>query len=209
MSTICPTVLARTTEEYEEQIRTVETFADRIQVDLGDGVFTSETVAVTDAWWPASLSVDVHCMYQRPAVCLDHLISLAPSLIILHAEAEGNIQHMLARIKEHGIAAGVAVLQETNIGDVSDVIRLADHALIFSGSLGSFGGVADLGLLRKVPEIHRINPDIEIGWDGGVNRDTAIALVKGGIDVLNVGGAIQKASHPENAYRELVRLMVG
>ena len=108
-------------------------------------------------------------------------------------------------LREQHIRTGVALLQDTAVEGVIDLIQRSDHVLIFSGSLGSFGGQVDLSLLAKVPQIRNIDPDIEIGWDGGINVDTARKLADGGIDVLNVGGAIQKAMHPENAYRDLLR----
>ena len=206
---ICPTVLARTPEEYDDQIETIRSFADRIQIDLGDGDFTSRTVDIGQVWWPETVSADIHLMYRRPAECLAQLIALKPELIIIHAESEGDIGAMLTHIRHHGILAGIALLQDTVVDDVAELVRLSDHVLIFSGSLGSFGGVADLSLLGKVPQIRTIHETVEIGWDGGANQMTAVALSDGGVDVLNVGGAIQKANHPENAYRALVRALRG
>lgn len=209
MSIICPTVLAATEADFSEQMETVAAFADRIQIDLGDGVFTTESVALDKVWWPEDLSADIHLMYRDPEPVLDTLIARRPSLVILHAEASGDLPDMLARLQNQGIRAGIALLQETSVTQAGALVAAADHVLIFSGSLGSFGGVADLGLLGKVPQVRSLNPSAEIGWDGGANLDSVVALRDGGIDVLNVGGAIQKASHPANAYRALVRAVAG
>jgi ribulose-phosphate 3-epimerase len=204
MSLICPTVLADTVDEYRDQMEAIRPFASRIQIDLGDGDFTSETVGVTDVWWPEHIVADIHLMYRHPLRAVSDLVALKPAMVIIHAESE-KAAGALALLREQGIRTGVALLQGTSVESAMDSIRLCDHVLIFSGSLGSFGGQVDLSLLSKVQQIRAINPAIEIGWDGGINADTARKLADGGIDVLNVGGAIQKASHPENAYRDLLR----
>lgn len=209
MSVICPTVLAHSAEEFAEQLEAVSSFAERIQIDLGDGIFTSATVGLDTVRWPERLMADIHLMYQKPADYLDAVIALRPHLIILHAEADGNLASLLKQVQKAGIAAGVALLQATAPDDVAELIAMSDHVLIFSGSLGSFGGRVDLSLLKKVDSIRRLNAEVEIGWDGGANNETVLALSQGGIDVLNVGGAIQKASQPANAFRVLERLVNG
>jgi ribulose-phosphate 3-epimerase len=60
-----------------------------------------------------------------------------------------------------------------------------------------------LKLLNKVTELRKLKPELEIGWDGGINVDNAKQLSEGGVDVLNVGGAIQKAEDPKAAYDKL------
>ena len=44
---------------------------------------------------------------------------------------------------------------------------------------------------------------VEIGWDGGVMVDNAYSLVQGGVNVLNVGGTIQKATDPPAMFAKL------
>ena len=83
------------------------------------------------------------------------------------------------------------------------MIKEAEHVMVFSGELGRFGGTASLMQLEKIRLIKAINSNLEIGWDGGVTTDNAYSLVQGGVNVLNVGGAIQKASDPHLVYTRL------
>jgi hypothetical protein len=41
MAVICPAVLAETAERYHQQMEKVAGFAERLQIDLTDGVFTT------------------------------------------------------------------------------------------------------------------------------------------------------------------------
>jgi ribulose-phosphate 3-epimerase len=104
----------------------------------------------------------------------------------------------------HGIETGIALLQETPVEAIVPALPLIDHVLIFSGTLGKVGGTADLGLLDKVAALRQLKPQLEIGWDGGINDTNARQLVEGGVSILNVGGFIQKAADPEAAYATLV-----
>ncbi len=51
--------------------------------------------------------------------------------------------------------------------------------------------------------LRKLKPELEIGWDGGVNDTNAAILVQSGVDVLNVGGFIQKSKDPQAAYNKL------
>jgi ribulose-phosphate 3-epimerase len=180
-------------------------FAERIQIDLTDGNFASpKTINPIQVWWPQDITADIHLMFSHPHEHLETLISLRPSLVIIHAEAEGDLAAFVDHLKKFNIKTGVALLPETTVDSCKDVISKADHVLIFSGDLGHVGGKADLSLLEKVAEIRAIHKDIEIGWDGGASEANVKALAEGGIDVINAGGAIQRSADPEKAYATLV-----
>ena len=124
-------------------------------------------------------------------------------MIIIHAEATGDVKAALMQIRQAGIMAGLALLKPTVPRTVEELIKLADHVMIFSGELGHFGGTASLMQLEKIRLIKSINSNVEIGWDGGVLVDNAYSLVQGGVDVLNVGGVIQKSSDPHTIFSKL------
>lgn len=205
MALICPTVLASSEADYAEQMQRIGPFAERVQIDLMDGEFAkAHSVTLDDLWWPVSLVVDLHLMYQNPFDHLEAILHLKPNMVIIHVEAPIHHMHFAAELHKEGIKAGLAVLPETPISNVEQILHSFDHLLIFSGNLGHFGGSTNLDLLSKVTEAKAHHPEIEVGWDGGVNHQNARRLVDGGVDVLNVGGYIQKAENPSLAYKTLV-----
>ncbi|MFZ1811914.1 MAG: hypothetical protein WAU02_00090 [Candidatus Saccharimonadales bacterium] len=202
---ICPCVTPATSDPhvYREQVERIS-FAPRIQIDLMDGLFApNKNLNPIQVWWPDQVLADIHLMYAHPHEQLETLISLSPHLILLHAEAEGDVASYIEHIQKFGLRAGVALLADTPVAMTHGMIEVADHVMLFSGNLGEFGGTADLALLEKVAQIRAINPAVEIGWDGGATLETVRHLSDGGIDVINVGGAIQRASDPRRAYEEL------
>ncbi len=207
MAIICPTITATSKALYRNQMNDVAQFAKRIHVDLADGVFApTKLVDPKDAWWPVGITADVHLMYEASRPFLKDLIALEPHMIILHAESVGNFYELAKTIRSAGIKVGVALLESTPVSKIRQAIDDIDHVLIFSGDLGYFGGHANLSLLQKVTEIKRYNASVEIGWDGGINESNIHKLVLGGVDVLNVGGAIHLSKNPMKAYNKLKAL---
>lgn len=206
MSVIAPAVLAENAEQYKQIIDKIQPFAQRIHIDISDGEFApSFTINPNEIWWPEGWEVDVHAMVARPVEYLQTLVQLKPRMVIFHAEADPEqLPSVLATLKQYGIKAGIALLRPTVPASVEQVIQQADHVMVFTGDLGKYGGTANLMQLEKVRLIKKINPDVEIGWDGGVNIDNAYTLTQGGVSVLNVGGAIQKAPDAETMYTQLV-----
>ena len=205
MSVIAPTILAESADDYKAQVDRLHSFAQRVQIDLSDGEFApSFTVSPAQIWWPQEWTVDVHAMVARPSEYLDTLIGLKPNMIIFHAEVQEDVVEVIKRVQKADIKAGLALLRSTVPSTVAGAIEAADHVMIFSGTLGQYGGVASLMQLEKVRLIRNIRADVEIGWDGGVNVENAFSLSQGGVDVLNVGSAIAKADDPKTAYDTLV-----
>jgi len=207
MSTICPTVTAYSEHDYHQQLNYVAAFAERVHIDLMDGQFApTRSLNISDIVWPANLKVDLHLMYQNPMDYLNQIITLQPSLVIVHNEADVHHMHFAAELHKHGIKAGLALLQATPVHFSQQIMHSFDHVLIFSGNLGHQGGQADMALLTKVSEVKRLWPDVEIGWDGGINDLNARQLIDGGVDVLNAGGFIARAADSREAYQELIRI---
>ncbi len=205
MPTIVPCVTAGTPEEYKASLERVYTFTTHIHVDVSDGTFAPTVLlGVDQIWWPQDWTVDVHVMVAEPSNYLDALIAKQPHMITLHAEAKEDIIPLLQTIKQQGIRAGVSLMRPTVPETVAGALEAADHVMIFSGDLGHYGGTASLMQLEKIRLIKAINNGLEVGWDGGINIDNVFSLTQGGVDILNVGGGIQKQADPVAAYNALV-----
>ncbi len=208
MTVICPTITAYDTKEYRAQMDTITPFAKRIHIDLMDGVFApTKSPDLGDVWWPHQLKADIHLMYQHPMEHLQQIIKLHPRMVIIHNEAEVHHMHFAAQLHQHDIEVGLAILHNTPIEYAYQIMHSFDHVLVFSGKLGYHGGEADMNLLNKVSKIRQHHPDAEIGWDGGINDQNAKQLIEAGVDVLNVGGFIQKSGDPAAAYKDLTSLL--
>jgi ribulose-phosphate 3-epimerase len=201
---ITPSILAENVDQYEEQIERITGFAERAHVDISDGQFAPNlTVGLRDLWAPEGWQIDIHAMVKNVDEYIEDLVALRPNMILLHAESDGDVLGALQKIKQADIKAGLVLMRPTVPSTVVDLIKAADHVMIFSGELGRFGGSASLMQLEKIRLIKDINPAVEIGWDGGVMPDNAYGLAHSGVNVLVVGGAIQKSPNPREAYQNI------
>lgn len=207
MAIVVPAILADSEELYKKQIENVVHDAHRLQIDLTDGGFAkSKTVRAEQAWWPIGIRADFHMMYRHPGPAAKAVVEHKPNLIIVHAEADGDFNMFADFCQKRGVKTGIALLPETPPEVILPGLHLIDHVLIFSGSLGKYGGRANLDLLGKIPGLKEARPELEIGWDGGINDQNISALVSGGVDVLNVGGYIQNSDNPSKAVKTLQRI---
>ncbi|HRN97269.1 MAG TPA: hypothetical protein PLZ58_02370 [Candidatus Saccharibacteria bacterium] len=204
MSVIAPCITVESEEQFKAAVERIQPFAKRVHIDISDGEFAPVFLLATDKlWWPKEWVVDIHAMVARPTEHVDALIALKPNLITFHVETGVNLPPIMEKIRQAGIKAGIALLKQTVPMTVAGAIGAADHVMIFSGDLGHYGGTASMMQLEKARLVRAIKPNVEIGWDGGVSVDNAYTLTQGGIDVLNVGGAIANSDNPAGVYAKL------
>ena len=205
MSIITPAILATNPDEYKAQVEAIFPFAERVHIDVTDGNFAPNlTLPETQIWWPQEWKVDIHMMVARPSEHIDTIIQLNPNMVIFHAEVEEDLVPIFERLKnETMIKPGLALLRSTVPETVATAIQAAEHILIFSGNLGEMGGHASMMQLEKIRLIKKINSNVEIGWDGGVNLSNIFNLAQSGVDVVNVGSAIMNSQNPEQSYKQM------
>lgn len=204
MATIVPTILTDDPQQYRAQMTAFNAFANRIQIDITDGKFVkTHTIPLDSVWWPKGKQADLHLMVTNPSEYVDLLTTLHPSLVILHAEAEEELLPVIQKLKQADIKVGIAFIKTTFPGKVENLIKIADHALIFAGELGQQGGNADMLQTEKAPLIRQLKNNIEIGWDGGANIENIRTIAHSDIDVINVGSAITQSAQPAETYKQL------
>jgi ribulose-phosphate 3-epimerase len=206
MSVIAPCITVETPDQFKGMVDRIQPFAQRVHIDISDGDFApSLLLGEAQLWWPKEWQVDIHAMVARPSEHLPKLIAMKPSLLIFHAEIKEDLLAIIAQVKQAGIKAGIALLRPTVPSTVAELIKAADHVMVFSGELGKYGGTASMMQLEKIRLIKGINPNVEIGWDGGVNLENAYSLTQGGVNVLNCGGELATALDAAAVYQGLVK----
>lgn len=204
-SIIVPTILVDNPKNYESAIKQISEFSNRIQIDITDGQFaTSKTIKLDQAFWPEGWQADIHMMVTQPSFYIKALLRMKPHMVIFHAETNEDLAPLFDQLKDNGIKTGLALLRPTVPNNVAELIKKVDHVLIFAGELGKMGGTASLIQVKKIGLVKAINPDAEIGWDGGANIDNIFSISRGGADVINVGSALAFANDPKAVYQEML-----
>jgi ribulose-phosphate 3-epimerase len=210
VASVAPTILATTPAEYAERIDRVKPFAKRLHIDICDGVFIdAKTVGLSQVYDIDGVPFDLHLMINHPEGQIENICSLGPQLVIFHFEAEADRESLMRQLAEADIKVGLAINPETTIEQVKDLLPHLDHLLVFTGRLGHNGGEFRGDCLDKIAAARQINPDLEIGVDGGIDQETARRAIEAGANLLDCGSFIHDAADPEIAYVALEAIAEG
>lgn len=206
MAIVVPTITTSNPAVFRDNLARFAQFTKRIQIDASDGSFAPTTLVPLSGmdFSGSSAKIDLHVMSARPSEHLSQILNLKPDLCIVHAEVDDNLEALFAELKNAGIRTGIALIKTTFPGRVQNLIQIVDHVMIFAGELGSQGGAIDMMQTEKIPLIRTIRPDVEIGWDGGINLSNIRAIAHAGVDVLNVGSAITNSDDAAAMYQSLI-----
>lgn len=201
MATVVPTILADTPADYAARIDRVKPFAKRLHIDVCDGVFIDTiTVGLSQVYDIDGVPFDLHLMMSHPEGQIEDIVSLQPQLVIVHYEADSDREALFKELKSYGVQVGLAINPETTIEQVSGILPTLDHLLVFTGRLGHNGGEFRVDCLDKISAAKAINPQLEVGVDGGINQETGRMAVAAGADVLCCGSFIHDHPDPEMAF---------
>jgi ribulose-phosphate 3-epimerase len=209
---IAPSILSADFARLAEEVAKVEAAgADQIHVDVMDGHFVPNITigppVVAALRRVTRLPLDVHLMIEDPDRYLEAFATAGAAFITVHAEAVTHLHRTLARIRQLGVRAGVAVNPSTPVSHLREVLPEIDVILIMSVNPG-FGGQTFIPRsLMKVEQAHTLlsstghRADIEV--DGGVDLTNAADLVSAGATMLVAGASIFGTPDPAAATRAL------
>jgi ribulose-phosphate 3-epimerase len=171
---------------------------DRIQWDVMDGQFVPNITVGPDVIAACRPHVDMgfeaHLMVDEPDPMLSRWVDAGCEIVIVHAEATTHLHRTLAKIRELGAKAGVALNPATPLAAVEHVLDLMDLLLVMTVNPG-FGGQSYIATMEpKIAqaraEIDRRGLDIELEVDGGIGATTIGAAAKAGARVFCAGSAL-------------------
>lgn len=154
---------------------------------------------ITDAFF------DVHLMINEPKRYIDAFKDAGADILTIHYEACEDLDETISLIRKAGLKCGLAINPETDTKVLKPYIDKVDMILIMSVHPG-FGGQKFMPVaiekLNKVKEwSEKINPDLLIEVDGGINFDNVSTVLDAGANVIVAGSACFNGDIAENVSR--------
>ncbi|MBF0330370.1 MAG: ribulose-phosphate 3-epimerase [Candidatus Omnitrophica bacterium] len=183
---------------------------DRIHVDVMDGHFvpniTIGPVVTAAVRKYTKLPIAAHLMIENPGDYIDAFIDAGADLVGVHVECYGErrvacraygqypkeidvldvpaLVKDLRRIRARGKQACVTINPGTPVECLAQVLNEVDAVLIMSVNPGFSGQKFMPSALTKIMWLRAQGFKRDIAVDGGVNAETAPAVVKAGANVL-------------------------
>lgn len=195
---IAPSLLSADFARLADEIRSVESGADILHLDIMDGHFVPNLTigpALVKALRSHSrLLFDCHLMISEPQRYIPAFLDAGADMISIHVEAEPHLQRALQLIRDGKAKAGIALNPGTAHETLSAAIDQCDYVLAMTVNPG-FGGQRFLDtVLPKIRHIQKLiqerGLDVEIEVDGGVDPRTAPLVVDAGATILVAGSAV-------------------
>lgn len=172
MVKIIPAILAKDLKEWEEKFDMVKGLAERVQLDVVDGVFDeNKTIFPQDlvGLEMGGVKIDVQLMVDEPIEWLEQCSAISADRVFGHVEKmEDEVLFVAeAQVKEFGV--GLALDLDTPVSRIASVIDDLDAVLLMSVKAGETGQEFVDKVLPKIEEVRKLRKDIVICVDGGLD----------------------------------------
>jgi ribulose-phosphate 3-epimerase len=207
---IAPSMLKCDFANLHREVELLESAGVRLlHLDVMDGHFvpnlTYGAVVIQSLRKITALPFDAHLMISDPGRYLDDFVDAGCDLITFHIEAVPEPVELLRRIRDRGVAAGLALNPATPVDKVVPYVAECDSVLVMSVEPG-FGGQefmpVALDKVRRLASL--VGKDRLLSIDGGIGPTTIPLAAQAGATEFVTGSAVFDAGDYGEALERML-----
>ena len=196
---ISPSILASDYANLQSELDRIST-SDLIHVDVMDGHFVPNisigAPVVASIKKVCNVPFDVHLMISNPLDYVEDFANAGADIICFHTECDSDVEKTVDKIISLGKKPALAIKPATPVDDVVKYLDKLSMVLVMTVEPG-FGGQSFMeSTMTKIEAIRKINPDIDIEVDGGINPETIKIASRAGANVFVAGSTVFKSENP-------------
>ena len=184
------------------------TKADYIHIDVMDGLFVPDTKfsieEIKEINNVSNKKLDIHLMVEDPIIYIEKLHNMNINNITIHIEIDKDIDNLIDKIHSLGYQARLAISPNTNVELLYPYLNKIEGILIMSVNPGKGGQEFMPNTLSRAGYIKKINNNLSLEIDGGVNNTNVYLIKDSGIDTIVVGSYITKNDDYLNRINNLI-----
>ncbi len=181
---ITPIIMESDLGEVERKLGILrEKKADRVHIDIGDGLFSDLlTIAPADLqqFDLSEIKMDIHLMVDDPTEWVEEAVALKPARLIAQIERMGSQKLFLESVESYGIEGGLGLKIETPIEEIEgEVLTSCKTILLLAIPAGTSGSPFDEMVIDKIKQLRKIYKG-SILIDGAMNKATYKMVIEVG-----------------------------
>lgn len=216
MCTICASIMCANQMYLKNELEKLEEAGvELLHCDVMDGIFVENLAMGPEILKCISdntkIPLDIHLATETPDKYIDMMSHIKPKYISFHVESSNNVIRDIAKIKDLGIGAVIAISPETDVKEIENYLHLVDGVLVmtvnpgFAGQKFNYKVIDKLKKLTKILEEYENQPFIEV--DGSINKETIEAMLGNKIDIYVLGTSALFNHNDDRSYKEKIDII--
>ncbi len=203
---IFPSIIAKNQRELDAELKKLKGTGKTLHLDIIDGKFAPNRSLEFPFRLDQHYAYQAHLMIQKPEIWIKKNLRRI-NLFIPHFEAIHYHSRYILWMRKMKKKIAFALLPQTTVGHLKEHLPYVDYILILTVHPGFYGSKYLASELKKIRPIKKINPNVKIIVDGGMNPKTIVQAKKAGADFYVSGSYETESDNPKKAMKELMKML--
>lgn len=198
MNTISPAIIAKDQQELNYYLRKLKGVSQWLHLDIVDGKFANNHSLDFPFRLSKRYKYSAHLMVKNQE---QWILKLHDKIDLLIPQFEEVIHphHLICYLKKHHQKIAFALKPETKVDMLKHYVKDADYILVLTVHPGFYGSAYLPADLKKIRQLKKINSNVKVIIDGGMNPGRIKQGAKAGADYFITGSYTTKADDPRKA----------